>query len=495
MERVWTVRSVRRELVRLTWYLFLLFMSPLLLGGILCYCAILALYETLLCTQDYLSDSLRRARFGNNSRNAAVLLPIEIQLHIFHLLHQRGRFGFRYYDIYYHDGRRHTSARDLHSVALVCRGWNAAATEVLYYDVFLDLDRVCISFSDTLLRRPALARLVTRYTLPYEAAASIAWLTPESAMAKRRASTLLRGDLGSMTWLEIKSAIDRVVVMCTSAVEVRLRGDLAHPERIPGLIEASRTSRIRALSIFQAGPLYGIGPDRPLGPSPVPFPDPLLGNCQCFNHLTRLSLFHCDFNSEGTPRFPMLQTLELYHCYIWWAWLSDILQYSRDLHTLIWTETSVSDYPPGSYPLSLAQTCWAHEHRLTRCVFDTRLAYIGPMYGFVNLRTFECSATGLFTAEELPPQLETLIVTKVCGDYDVRLGTSRDLEARLLNFVSLIKHWLPYWKHYEAPSLSRIELWDTVDERIMPLWKVLAVLLNDFLTSWDVTLKINIVIA
>ncbi|KZV87283.1 hypothetical protein EXIGLDRAFT_840087 [Exidia glandulosa HHB12029] len=459
-------------------------------GG-LRYCGVLLL-RVLFRTQDYIADALRRARFGNNSRNAAALLPVEIQLHIFHLLRKRGRFGFRCHNSYYRYAVRHASAHDLQYVAPVCRGWNAAATEVLYHDVYLDNDRRCIDFSNTLLRHPHLARLVTRYTLPYEASASIAWLTPEFATAKRRATTRFREDLGDITWSEIKSAIDTVSTLCTSAVEVRLSGNLARPDCIPGLIQASRTRHLTGLSIGQVLPLDEIKLGQDVPDSPVVFPHPTLANS--FLHLTRLSFFHCDFNSEGVPRFAALQTLELYYCRLWWAWLSNVLQHSRDLHTLVWSESSLGDFPPGSAPPCLAQICLGHEHRLTRCVLDTwniGLVYIGPMYGFINLRTFECSATALLTAEELPPQLETLIVTKVCGDYIAQ----RDLvlaRKQLLTVVSRIRYWLPYWRYGGALSLSRIELWDTVDDGILPLWNILAVLLNDFLAPWDVTLKINV---
>ncbi|KZV87281.1 hypothetical protein EXIGLDRAFT_723821 [Exidia glandulosa HHB12029] len=455
----------------------LLLVLPLLVWNMIRY----GYYELSLRAQNFLSDTRRRRRYGNNSRNAAACLPPEVQLRIFRLLLQRGRFGLGVPTRWKQYARPDIPSRDLKSAVRVCRTWRYAAEEILYSHVILSNDMQCLLFAETLAKRPALAQLVRRYALP-PSAATTAYLTPEAATSRR-----------GRHWLPIKVAIDRIVVLCTQATDVQLWGSLCRSEHIHGLFEFTTRPTLRRLAIAERSPRdWFEQEERPQ--LPAVFPTPPLQQRLYF--LQELHLDNCDLEPGSATCFPSLRALVLVHCSICYTWLVSVFRNAPTLQVVCWddSETRLIDYPTTNHDNIFE----GFEHRISKIMLNSTYKYetqpflLGSMLSFTRLRSFECTGRILLSLREPPPLLEELIVTKICEHRD-GLFALDPARAQLFTVVSYLRLRIPDWASGEAPFLTHVFLWDSVDiDSLVAFWTVAGYILARSLKPCNVGLRINL---
>ncbi|KZV99826.1 hypothetical protein EXIGLDRAFT_723882 [Exidia glandulosa HHB12029] len=437
-------------------------------------------YEFSYRAQNFLSDTRRRRRYGNNSRNAAACLPPEVQLRIFRFLLQRGRFGVGVPSWWRQYTRPDTPSRDLKSAVRVCRTWRYAAEEILYSHIILSNDTQCLIFAETLAKRPALAQLVRGYALP-PSAATTAYLTPEAATSR-----------SGRHWLPIKVAIDRIVVLCTQATDVQLCGSLCRSEHMHGLFEVTTRPTLRRLAIAERSPCESFGQESPQ--HPAVFPAPSLQQRLYF--LQELHLEDCDLEPGSASCFPSLRALVLVRCGICYTWLVSVFHNAPTLQAVCWDETWLR----GTVTVDRGNIFEGFEHRMSKIMLnytykrETQHILLGSMLSFTRLRSFECTARILLSMCEPPPLLEELIVTKTCEHRD-SLYALNPARAQLFTVVSYLRLSIPVWASGAAPFLTHVYLWDNVDSEIVSLvalWTVAGYILAQSLKPCNVGLRINL---
>ncbi|KZV99821.1 hypothetical protein EXIGLDRAFT_205639 [Exidia glandulosa HHB12029] len=475
---------VARAVISLIVYGLLFVVLPLVFAWWLCG----ASFSCLVRFQNLVSDHSRRRRVGDNSRNLAASLPPEVQLRIFRLLHQRGHFGYDSHSRHSLD-LPYPPTCDLHAVARVCRSWSAAATEVLYCSIPLADERTCILFNNTLVARPALAYLVRRFSLP-ESTSYLPHLDLHT-LEKRISWNPL-----SPRWKDVKSAVDQIVVLCVNATDVRLCDDLGEPEAITGLMQC--IPRIQKLSLRRTEASYSTNAPPRLGETRLQFPSPILR--PHLAHLQELTLLKYILDTEETAVFSCLLSLRLILCHVARSWVMNLLINTPNLQALDWCDTyflpldqeiqcTISDLvAPRIHALTKLTLAQEEYSSSNRSAANT----LGDMCLFSSLRVLEISTRLLYTLEYPPPQLHTLVL------YDVRdldgspFGTGmREAQKIIYSVAARIKHSLAVWKLY-APHLRTIQLWDLLDKNGADTWTIAAFLLHGFLSTWDVSLVVNV---
>ncbi|KZV99823.1 hypothetical protein EXIGLDRAFT_723879, partial [Exidia glandulosa HHB12029] len=444
-------------------------------------------YPRLVQLQDSLSNASRRRRFGdNNSRNRAASLPPEVQLRIFWYLQQRGHFGF---DPYSRLARLlpYPPTLDLRAVARVCRSWHGAGTEMLYASIWLMNDSTCLLFGDTLAARPELARLVQRIALP-NFTSYLPHLDPQTSLKHIRPSR------SSPLWKDVKSAIDRIIVLCVNATDVQLCGDVGDPELFTGLMQCiphtTKLSLMRSeASIFTTAP-------RRYEETHLQLCSPVLRPHVA--HLHELTLFKYTLDEMGEfPSFECLVLLRLVSCKLETWWLTSLLANTPNLRALDWRDNNIDAPPLG--PATPFWLVWTLTPRIQDCEkliavqedsFTRSKVTLGAMTTCTSLRVLEITANLLHTLEYPPPHLAQLILLNVRDRSSISPPISvRETRNKVFSIAARIKHSLPMWKLH-APHLHTIQLWDTLDKKAVETWTVTAVLLHEFLSTWDVSLVV-----
>lgn len=476
-------------IIVICWPLFLLYFLAVTLWVLV--------YECLVPLQDYLSERKRRWTHRTNRRDPAARLPPEIQLRIFTILAARGRFG--------RDDRGHRwlgplgppSPASLRACTLVCRAWHACATEVLYADATLHTAIRCVGFARTLALRPQLARAVRRLELPAEMR-YLPNLTREEAL--QTVYTRKHWPLparGALLWKDLKAAVDRLLVQCVNVDDVVLHtaGDL---RRTTGLAQClSKSREVRILRLALGSP---VAPDRLRAPD-VPWTlttleFPAADYIEPFAHVEFLSLYrHQLYASEPSfTSFAALRALELVWCEFDVQYLAALLAQLPNLRAIRWCEIFLVDSNNAwqiPRPLSDILRSPFQDQLMELSFIQSGFGFAaGDMSGFLALTTLTLNGGLLFTLAEVPPQLRTLVVVEVRGDDPNNLPRAASESTLWWTAMHLKTHITP-WRE-QAPDFQNIQLWDLTDRRGMPIWKLVAFLLEGFLACRGVALDVNL---
>ncbi|EJD40367.1 hypothetical protein AURDEDRAFT_187017 [Auricularia subglabra TFB-10046 SS5] len=430
-------------------------------------------FHGLCRLQDILSETWRRLKYGRtNARNRAAQLPQEVQLQIFLLLRARARFGSaeRLMDEWKPASPgAFSGCRDLAAVRLVCRAWTDAATEVLYADVTLVNARACVAFARGLLVRPRRAVLVRHIVFP-EVSRRLSNHTAQPSVW----SQSIYGSPG-VRRMDLKAAIDRLVLQCSRATDVTFFRDAADYTGVPGLIQcAERLTHVSLRHLDNAGQYF------------TTFSTDALSQFPRLQSLTlqrhRLEL------SEATFAFATLHTLRLGRCSMFLGVLHGWLAQLPSLRVIFWRESAAHD--AGS--ISLADLFAPRRHALVECTLITRDSThrieLRDLDVFSSLRRFTVSAWMLPGLHALPPSLVELIVT-TSPTHSVVWRTPRQRRQILLDMAQCVVRL-----HRCSPWLRSVQLWDTIVLSYFEVWCVIAYLLREMLQPAGVEVAVNLIL-
>ncbi|EJD40377.1 hypothetical protein AURDEDRAFT_170560 [Auricularia subglabra TFB-10046 SS5] len=427
-------------------------------------------FQSLCGVQDFLSGARRRTKYRHRT-SAAQWLPHELQLHIFALLRTRAAFGMTerlMAERELEPPGAFNGGSDLAAVRLVCRAWRDAATEALYADVTLVTARACIAFSRVLLAHPTRAQLVRRIVFPRASRN----LTNDNPQPSSWVARLIGIDVRRM---DLKAAIDHIVVQCTRATDVTFFRTARTLDGLPGLMQcAQRLTHLAVRHLDGENPFC------------APFP---LAALERFPQLQSLTLqhHHLVIPPSMTPA-PTVHTLRLGRCLLKFEALHMLLAHLPNLRVLALRDTAVLD----QVPLVRLALLFAPAHTiLTECaLIDVQRVSVPKSLTFFSaLRRLTICAWMFAKVKTVPPLLQELIITTAPSPTAGRATATRRRKA-LLDIARRLVRLLT--RNVDAPSLRSVQLWDTVLLSQLPDCSVVAYVLREMLRPAGIDVAVNV---
>jgi len=457
-----------------------------------------------------IANRRRLQRTGGNAHNIVTSLPSEVNILIFQHMYARKDLGSFLKSNHPSEVCQHAAQfhyRSLHSVALVCRSWNADATIALYESVYLDNTTRLLAFARTLLARPQLCPLVRLIGMPHY-------------MRQFPPHYSTDGPFQYPDILAAKSAVDRVLSQCTNTRHfcLPLSGDrpktlVRHSGPVEptssfvvGLRQAllSQESRVRSLKLQGSSHSTELGSEWDLI---LPLPEgsdmrhgfqrltTLIISCADVHHYT---LSDPRWSSESEPALPTLRRLVIsQYSSISREHFARLLAQTPALESLQMDDVLCDNTRQLNMDImgSISQCASTLTHlRLT----DLHMSFtLGNMDHFVRLQSLVINSEVLFHVQSTfgiprcqlttpPPNLAELVII-----HSLSLTHTERFNLNPLSLVSAVRDTIACWRVMGnlAPKLRNIELWSVLAptrKNAWRDWEIGTYILHNLVQPYDI---------